>query len=61
MLIYDKELVNKLKTIGLPVYYENIVDSTVETPCITYMPASNIDHLVGDTLFYSNIDYYVKV
>lgn len=61
MLDYDKTLSDKLETIGIPVYYEDIVDSSVETPCITYFPASNTDYLVGDTLFYSRIEYYVKV
>ena len=61
MYIHDKELKNKLQTLGLPVYYERIVDSTVKMPCITYLPVNNSDYLVGDTLFYSNIDYYVKL
>ena len=61
MYIYDDTLSEQLETLGLPVLYEQIVDNSVETPCITYLPVSNTDYLVGDTLFYSHIDYYIKI
>lgn len=61
MLDYDRQLSDKLETLGLPVFYEQIVDSKVKTPCITYLAASNTDYLMGNTLFYSKIDYYIKL
>lgn len=61
MVNYDVELRNHLNTLGLPVFYEQDVDSTTKTPCITYLPRSNNDYLMGDNLFYYNMTYYVKL
>ena len=61
MVNYDKELVEQLKTLGLEVLYEQEVDSTVKTPVITYLPASNNDYLMGDNLFYYNMSFYIKL
>lgn len=61
MVIYDSELVRQLETLGLPVLYNQFVDSTVKTPCISYEPMHNISYLEGDTILYSKIDYYIRV
>jgi hypothetical protein len=60
MYNYNKELVKELDTI-LPTYYELFVDSSTQTPCITYLELNNIADLEGETLRYSNIAYRVKV
>lgn len=60
MLDVKKQLVSTLSTI-LPTYYELIVDSSIELPCITYLEMDNSDDLTGDTLGYSNITFNVKV
>ena len=61
MYTFDKELVSNLKTLGLPVYYNQFVDDKTPTPCISYEPTSNVSYLEGDNLFYSHIDYYIRV
>ena len=65
MVVYDKELKEQLETLGLPVYYNQFVDSTVKTPCLTYEPLNNVSYLEGmslaDNLFYSHIDYYIRL
>ena len=60
MLDVKKQLVSTLNKI-LPTYYELIVDSSTELPCITYLEMDNSDDLTGDTLGYSNITFNVKV
>ena len=65
MVIYDKELSKQLEAVGIPVLYNQIVDSTVKTPCITYEPMNNTTYLEGFTghsnLFYSKLDYYIRL
>lgn len=60
MYNYNKELVAQLDTI-LPTYYELFVDSTTETPCITYLELNNIADREGQTLRYSTLDYRIKI
>lgn len=60
MYNYKKELVKELDTI-LPTYYELFVDSSTQTPCITYLELTNVARQEGDTLRYSNITYRVKI
>ena len=60
MLDVKKQLVSTLSVI-LPTYYELIVDSSIELPCITYIEMENSDNLTGDTLGYSDITFNVKV
>ena len=65
MVIYDSELVKHLQTLGLPVYYNQFVDSTVQLPCLSYEPVHNISTLEGmnnhSNIFYSRIDYYIRL
>lgn len=66
MVIYDKELIQELKTIGLPVLYNQILDSSIKLPVITYEPMNNVSTLEGmnndsNNLFYSRIDYYIRI
>lgn len=61
MIDYHKEIVNALKTIGLPVHYEMVLHSGLPTPCISYMELSNIGTQEGDTLWYSRLQYQIKI
>ena len=60
MIDYHKTLVNALKDI-LPTYYEMVLHSGIDTPCISYMELNNYDINTGDTLGYSRISYQIKV
>ena len=60
MINYHKELVNALKTV-LPTYYEMVLHSGIETPCISYMETNNYSTETGETLGYSRVNYQVKV
>jgi hypothetical protein len=55
-------LVNALENI-LPTYYEMILKSGIDTPCISYMETNNyaITEPIGATVGYSRITYQVKV
>ena len=61
MIDYHSNLVNALKTIGIPVHYEMTLHSGLETPCISYMEISNVAAEEGDTLGYSRLQYQIKV
>ena len=61
MINYHAQLVNALKTIGIPVHYEMVLHSGVTTPCISYMEISNVAAEEGDTLGYSRLQYQVKI
>lgn len=54
------EVVNALKTIGLPVNYELVLHSGMTTPCISYMLINNADDVTGDTIGYSNLAFQIK-
>ena len=41
MIDWKKPLVSILETVGLPVYYELFVDSSTQTPCITYVESDD--------------------
>ena len=60
MIDFKPELVEALNTI-LPTYYEMIVDSSTETPCITYIEIDNSANEEGQTLAYSTITYQIKI
>lgn len=60
MYNYNIELVKELDTI-LPTYLELFVDSSTQTPCITYIELSNVATQEGNTLRYSNIAYRIKI
>lgn len=61
MIDLHRNVVATLKTIGLPVHYEMVLHSGLETPCISYLEVSNIDELNGNTHGYSRVSYQVKV
>ena len=61
MINYHAQLVNALKTIGIPVHYEMVLHSGLTTPCISYMEISNVAAEEGDTLGYSRLQYQVKI
>lgn len=60
MVDYHSTLVNALSAI-LPTYYEMILHSGIDTPCISYMEISNNVFSNGDTLGYSRLQYQVSV
>lgn len=60
MINTNKDLVSTLEGI-LPTYYEMVLTSKTETPCISYMELNNVATDIGDTLGYSRIQYQVKV
>lgn len=60
MINYDERLVSELNTI-LPTYFEMFVDSTTQTPCITYLGVGDSAHKEGDTIRYSNVTYTIKL
>lgn len=60
MIDYNKELAASLETV-LPTYYEMILESGIETPCISYMELNNYVSSSGSTLGYSYISYQIKV
>ena len=65
MIDYDNELRTQLETLGLPVLYNQFVDSNTKTPVITYEPVNNVSYLEGfpghSNLFYSHLDYYIRI
>lgn len=60
MIDYHEELVAALDAV-LSTYYELALDSSIETPCISYMENVNYDDVTGDSLGYSRIGYKVTV
>ena len=61
MIDWKKPLVSILETVGLPVYYELICDSSIKTPCITYIENDNSSVVEGDTLCYSRLSFLIKI
>lgn len=61
MIDYKPDLVNELKTIGLPVHYELFLTQKTEVPCISYQEQSNVSDKEGDTLRYSDITFRIKI
>lgn len=62
MIDFHKEIVAALNKV-LPTYYEMVLHSGLETPCISYMEVNNYQEteVVGATIGYSYITYQVKV
>jgi hypothetical protein len=56
MFDYKPVLVEHLNTI-LPTYYELFVDSSTETPCLTYLEINNRADEESDNLRYSTLSY----
>ena len=50
MIDYKPTLKQELEKVGLPVYYELFVDSSTETPCITFIENNNAAEAEGDNL-----------
>ena len=61
MIDFHKQIVEALTTIGVPVHYELVLHSGLNTPCISYMEISNIATEEGDTIGYSRLQYQIKV
>ena len=61
MIDCTKKIISALETIGIPVYYEMILSSNCEVPCISYIELSNVATYNGDSLGYSRIQYQIKV
>lgn len=57
---YHSNLANALNSI-LPTYYELMLNSSIKTPCISYIGLNNYAHANGDTLGYSKVSYRIKV
>lgn len=60
MIDYHSSLVTSLKTI-LPTHYELTLTTGTATPCISYIEINNYQNITGDTVFYSVVQYRVKV
>ena len=60
MIDANKDIVKALSKI-LPTYYEMVLHSGIETPCISYMELNNSVQANGDTLGYSTIQFQIKV
>ena len=60
MIDANKDIVKALQKI-LPTYYEMVLHSGIETPCISYMELNNSVQANGDTLGYSTIQFQIKV
>lgn len=60
MIDYHSELTKALNSI-LPTYYELMLNSSIKTPCISYIGINNYAQSDGDTLGYSRVSYRVKV
>ena len=60
MVNFHKEVVNALSTV-LPTYYEMVLTSGIETPCISYMELNNYVVAQGEYKGYSRVSYQVKV
>ena len=61
MVDYHKQLMAALLKLGIPVHYEMVLHSGLQTPCISYMELSNAAQEEGDTIGYSRLQYQVKV
>lgn len=57
---YHSELTTALNSI-LPTYYELMLNSSIQTPCISYIGLNNYVQQSGDTLGYNKVSYRVKV
>lgn len=55
------EIVSALNTVGIPVHYELVLHSGLETPCISYFPLQNRTNVNGDTVGYSDLSYQIKI
>jgi hypothetical protein len=62
MIDFHKEIVTALSSI-LPTYYEMVLHSGLQTPCISYMEVNNYQETetIGATIGYSRLTYQVKV
>ena len=61
MIDFHPQLINALKTVGLPLHYEMVVNSNTKVPCITYLELSDSIRTQSDVTDISNISYQVKV
>ncbi len=57
---YHSQLTEALNSV-LPTYYELMLNSSIKTPCISYIGLNNYVHANGSNLGYSKVSYRVKV
>ena len=57
---YNSYIADALNSI-LPTYYEQMLNSDIQTPCISYIGLNNYSSIKGNTLGYSKVSYRVKV
>lgn len=57
---YHSDLRHALNSV-LPTYYELMLNSSINTPCISYICLNNFAQQTGDTREYSKVSYRVKV
>lgn len=60
MFNFHTDLRRILKDI-LPTYYEFQLTKDTEIPCISYQEKNNSNAEVGDTIWYSNFGFYIKI
>ena len=58
--IYE-ELQSTLGGLGLPVYFENFVDTNSQIPCLSYYILTDVNSHLGDTLSYDDINVRVTI
>lgn len=55
------EVINGLKTIGLPVYAEHFICSDTDAPCISYRLTNDIQEKTGENIMYGSQYYSIKL
>jgi predicted transcriptional regulator YheO len=60
MINLHSNIVEALENI-LPTYYEMVLHSGIETPCLSYMELNNSIDTTGNTIGYSRITFQIKV
>lgn len=61
MLDFKPTLVATLNTLGVPVIHEYSIVNEVPFPCITFLESANNATLEGDSIYYGDILYTIKV
>lgn len=61
MLDFKPQLVATLNTLGVPVIHEYSIANEVPFPCITFLESANNATLEGDSIFYGDLLYTIKV
>ena len=61
MIDYHKELLTALSSVDIPVYYEMVLHSGLNVPCISYMEINDYVTNDGDTIEYSRKACQIKI